>query len=96
MLLPHHQVAYVRQKWHLSKQGELLKQIDAMPAPRGIPVDKTLAQYFPKRIAGMSEKQRQLWGLLRQQSDVVDANPDNRGLTYLKILEYCAKRDDLK
>ena len=96
VILPHHQVAYVRQKWHLSKQGELLKQIDAMPAPNGIPVDKTLAQHFPKRIAGMSAKQRELWGLLRQQSDVVDPHPDNRGLTYLKILEYCAERRDLK
>ncbi|MGB0580151.1 MAG: carboxypeptidase regulatory-like domain-containing protein [Limisphaerales bacterium] len=96
VVLSHHQVAYIRQKWHLSKQGELLKQIDAMPAPRGIPVDKTLAQHFPKRLGGMSNQQRELWGLLRQQSDIVDPNPYNRGLTYLKILEYCAERKDLE
>ncbi len=96
VVLPHHQVAFVRQKWHKSKHGELLKKIDEMPAPRGVPVDKTLAQYFPKRIAGMSDEQRELWGTLRQESDIVDPEPYNRGLTYLKILEYAATREDLK
>ena len=59
IVLPHHQVDYVRQvSWHKSPYGELLKKIDAMPAPKGIPVNKTLDKHFKKRMASFTEKQR--------------------------------------
>jgi streptogramin lyase len=89
IILPHHQVAYVRQvPWHKSPHGELLKKIDAMPAPKGIPVNKTLDKHFKKRMASFTDKQRKRFNTLRQGMDLVDPDMENRGLSYLKILEY--------
>jgi len=89
IVLPHHQVAFVRQvPWHKSPHGELLKKIDAMPSPKGIPVNKTLDKHFKKRMASFTEKQRNRFNTLRQGMDLVDPNMENRGLSYLKILEY--------
>ena len=42
----------------ITAYGELLKKIDAMPAPKGIPVNKTLDKHFKKRMASFTEKQR--------------------------------------
>ena len=89
IILSHHQVAHVRQvPWHNSPHGDLLKKIDAMPAPKGIPVNKTLDKHFKKRMASFTEKQRGRFNTLRQGMDRVDPNMENRGLSYLKILEY--------
>ena len=89
IVLPHHQVAYVRPvAWHKSPHGELLKKIDAMPAPKGIPVNKTLDKHFKKRMASFTDKQRRRFNTLRQGMDLVDPDMENRGLSYLKILEY--------
>ena len=89
IVLPHHQVAFVRQvPWHKSPHGELLKKIDAMPAPKGIPVNKTLDKHFKKRIASFTDKQRGRFNTLRKGMDLVDPDMENRGLSYLKILEY--------
>ena len=86
IVLPHHQVA--RQvPWHKSPHGELLKKIDAMPAPEGIPVNKTLDKHFKKRMASFTDKQRRRYQTLRQDMDLV--NPDrHRPSSNLKILEY--------
>ena len=86
IVLPHHQVA--RQiPWHKSPHGELLKKIDAMPVPKGIPINKTLPEHFKKRVASFTDKQRKRYQTLRQEMDRVD--PDrHRGTSNLKILEY--------
>ncbi len=97
IVLPHHQVAYVRPvAWHKSPHGELLKQIDAMPAPEGIPVNKTLDKHFKKRMASFTEKQRRRFDTLRKGMDLVDPDMENRGLSYLKILEYIHNNEKLK
>jgi virginiamycin B lyase len=89
IILSHHQVAHVRQvPWHKSPHGDLLKKIDAMPAPKGIPVNKTLDKHFKKRMAAFTDKQRRRFNTLRQGMDLVEHNMENRGLSYLKILEY--------
>ena len=86
IVLPHHQVA--RQiPWHKSPHGELLQKIDAMPAPKGIPINKTLGEHIKKRMASFTDKQRKRYQTLRQEMDLVD--PDrHRGTSNLKILEY--------
>ena len=97
IVLPHHQVAYVRQvPWHKSPHGELLKRIDAMPAPKGIPGNKTLDKHFKKRMASFTDKQRKRFTTLRQGMDLVDPDMENRGLSYLKILEYIHHNEKLK
>ena len=97
IVLPHHQVAYVRPvAWHKSPHGELLKKIDAMPAPEGIPVNKTLDKHFKKRMASFTDKQRRRFNTLRQGMDLVDPDMENRGLSYLKILEYIHNNEKLK
>ncbi len=89
IILPHHQVAYVRQvPWHKSPHGELLKKIDAMPAPKGIPIDKTLIEHHKKRMASFTEEQRNRFKTLRQAMDLVDPDRGERALSNLKILEY--------
>ncbi len=81
--------ASVRQiPWHKSPHGELLKKIDAMPTPKGIPVNKTLDKHFKKRMASVTDKQRNGFQTLRQDMDLVEPDVENRGLSYLKILEY--------
>ena len=97
IVLPHHQVAYVRPvAWHKSPHGELLKKIDAMPAPEGIPVNKTLDKHFKKRMASFTDKQRRRFNTLRQGMDLVDPDMENRGLSYLKILEYIHRNEKLE
>ena len=58
-----------------------------MPAPKGIPVNKTLDKHFKKRMASFTDKQRRRYQTLRQDMDLV--NPDRpRPSSNLKILEY--------
>ena len=71
-----------------AKLAELLKKIDAMPAPKGIPVNKTLDKHFKKRMAAFTDQQRRRFNTLRQGMDLFEPDMENRGLSYLKILEY--------
>ena len=47
-----------------------------------------LDKHFKKRMASFTDKQRRRFNTLRQGMDLVDPDMENRGLSYLKILEY--------
>ncbi|MEM7231503.1 MAG: hypothetical protein AAF517_04985, partial [Planctomycetota bacterium] len=59
--------------------------------PDGIRIDKSLAQYIPKRIEGLTKEKRDRFGELWNEMQRIYPDMDNRGASIVKILEYVAR-----
>ena len=72
-----------------SPQAELLSRIDANALPKEYAPGKH-QEYVDRRMAGLSEEQRAKLGQLWKEKQQIHPDMPNRGVSFVKILEYVA------